>query len=133
MTLRRALLLLAPIAACLSSELTAFADVGPAPPCPPGTYGAYLMGRRCVRDGYRLQQTADGSVEEVPIPGYVPQPEPAKPDAAKPDAAKPGAAKSRGGCALAGSVANGAASPVAVLTALAGLGLRLRRRRIAAR
>ncbi|MFO0578368.1 MAG: hypothetical protein U1A78_30550 [Polyangia bacterium] len=52
------------------------ADVGPTPKCPPGTYHAYLMGHRCVKNGYRLEQNAEGLVVEVRIPGAPVEPAP---------------------------------------------------------
>jgi hypothetical protein len=49
----------------IATASTALADVGPAPSCPSGTYSAYLMGRRCVKNGYRLVQDEKGNVIEA--------------------------------------------------------------------
>lgn len=53
----------------LSLVLSAAADIGPRPTCPAGTHNEYLYGNHCVKDGYHLEQGADGGVTEVKDPG----------------------------------------------------------------
>ena len=52
-------------AAVASLALPVVADVGPPPSCPAGKHREYLMGHRCVKDGFHLEEDADGNVTEV--------------------------------------------------------------------
>lgn len=53
------------LATLVALATPALADVGPRAPCPPGTHAAYLMGHRCVREGYHLFVVPGGGVVEV--------------------------------------------------------------------
>ncbi len=85
--------------------LHAFADIGPAPTCPPGTHSEYLYGRHCPKDGFHMEAGPDGGVREVadavptpavptdpavpaPIPEVAPAPVPAAPEPAPAEAKK---------------------------------------------
>lgn len=135
----------------------AHADIGPAPKCPDGKYSAYLKGRRCVKNGYRLQEDAEGRVQEVriavpaepkslspppaqaapavtetPSAPAAPTPPAEKPVAPAQEAAPPAPASAQttksGGCAMAAR--SGSASLVGSFSALALLLASRRRRRL---
>ena len=52
-------------AAVASLALPAVADVGPPRSCPAGKHREYLMGHRCVKDGFHLEEDAEGHVTET--------------------------------------------------------------------
>jgi hypothetical protein len=114
------------VALALTLSGSAAADVGPAPSCPTGQHSAYLYGRRCVKDGYHLEQ-AGGAVVEVadpPTAGRTQVGNTAGNNMASPPAPPPVPPKQSGGCRLAGS--SGASS--AALCLMLALAL-LRRKR----
>lgn len=123
---------------CASSAAgEVWADVGPAPKCPEGTYSAYLKGRRCVKNGYVLVQDADGNVRESRGPEPVaapraPESEPIAPippekAADKPPEKSPGKPAQASGCAM--STHPGRELPSLPLLSALSLLLLTRRRR----
>lgn len=111
------------------------ADVGPRPECPPGTHHAYLMGHRCVKNGYRLERNAEGDVVQVPIPGAPIAPAPViAPSGADDTTARsaptpppaPASSGRAGGCSVA---ARGGAAPLVAPVAALALLFAVRRRR----
>lgn len=117
------------------------ADVGPAPKCPDGTYSAYLMGRRCVKNGYVLRQNAAGQVEQVPEgkplnapekPVIVEDPAPARPNpppaATAPNTPPPAPLEKKAGGCQATARSGGAESTLGMFAAVSLLLLARRRR-----